>query len=66
MVKKIEERENIKKIEERGNINEERKGVSQTGARRTVSTTPSSWWEERKRIEQPSRATKSGRSGEAL
>ncbi len=54
MVKKTEERKDIKKIEEREDINEERKGISQTGARRTVSTTPSSWWEERKRIEQPS------------
>jgi hypothetical protein len=44
MVKKSQERKDIKKIE----------GVSQRGARRTVSTTPSSWWEERKRIEQPS------------
>ncbi len=54
MVKKTEERKDITKIEEREDINEERKGISQTGARRTVSTTPSSWWEERKRIEQPS------------
>jgi hypothetical protein len=54
MVKKTEERKDIKKIEEREAINEERKGISQTGARRNVSTISSSWWEERKRIEQPS------------
>jgi hypothetical protein len=50
---KIKERKDIKKIEERENIKEEGKGISQTGFRNNVSTTPSSWWEDRKRIEQP-------------
>jgi hypothetical protein len=50
---KIKERKDIKKIEERENIKEEGKGISQTGFHKTVSTTPSSWWEDRKRIEQP-------------
>ena len=43
----------IKKIEGREDIIEESKDISETGAHRTISTTPSSWWEERKRIEQP-------------
>jgi hypothetical protein len=43
----------VNKIEEREDINEEMKNISQTVDRRTVSTTPSSWWEERKKIEQP-------------
>lgn len=42
-----------KKTEERKDVNKQRKGISQTGARITVSTTPSSWWEERKGIGQP-------------
>jgi hypothetical protein len=50
---KTEERKYIKKIEEREKIKEEGKGISQTGFHKTVSTTPSSWWEDRKRIEQP-------------
>ena len=50
MVNKTEERKDIKKIEKRKDMQEERKDSSQTGARRTVSTT---WWEERKRIGQP-------------
>src|SRR5659263_558893 len=41
------------KIEERKDMKEERKGNSQIDARKTVSTTPSSWWEDRKKIEQP-------------
>ena len=43
----------VKNIKEREDIIEERKEISQTGSRRTVSATPSSWWEDRKRIEQP-------------
>src|SRR5659263_593148 len=41
------------KIEERKDMKEERKGNSQIEARKTVSTTPSSWWEDRKNIGQP-------------
>ncbi len=44
----------VKKIEETGKINEESKDISETGAHRTISTTSSSWWEERKSIGQPS------------
>ncbi|CAG0965982.1 hypothetical protein METP3_01144 [Methanosarcinales archaeon] len=50
---KIEERKDKIKNEDRENIKEEGKGISQTGSHNTVSTTPSSWWEDRKRIEQP-------------
>lgn len=53
MVNKTEEIKYITKIEERKDFKEERKEISQTGARRPISTTPSTWWEERKRIEQP-------------
>src|SRR5659263_786905 len=42
-----------KKTEERKDENKQRKGISQTGARITVSTNPSLWWEERKKIGQP-------------
>lgn len=50
---KIEERKDKKKIEEIEKIKEEGKGIYQTGFRKNVPTTPSSWWEDRKRIEQP-------------
>jgi hypothetical protein len=42
-----------KKTEERKDVNKQRKGISQTGARITVSTNPSLWWEERKKIGYP-------------
>ncbi|MBE0520897.1 MAG: hypothetical protein IBX39_01340 [Candidatus Methanoperedenaceae archaeon] len=45
MVKKTEK---IKEIKEREDINEARKGISQTGVHKNISTTTSSWWEERK------------------
>src|SRR5660397_30352 len=42
-----------KKTEKKKDKNKQRKGISQTGARITVSTNPSLWWEERKKIGQP-------------
>lgn len=61
---KIEERKDKKRIEERVNIKEEGKGISQTGLHKTASTTPSSWWEDRKKIEQPNPEDQEKRYGE--
>jgi hypothetical protein len=51
---RTEERKYKNKNEEREDRNEERKSLSKTWVRRTVPSTPSSWWEERKKIVQPS------------